>query len=193
MTAAVAVLVVCTANQCRSVLGAAIVRRALADAGIRAQVRSAGTHALDGIEATPETVQAARRLGLDVTHHRSRRIDDALVARADLICCMERFHVVEIGSNWPDAMDRTFTLKDLARRAGESRRHPAEPVEHWLVRIGSDRRPADLLGSAEDDDVADPTGRAVRHHRRTAQEIAAAVDLVVAGLNGPLHHEARLA
>ncbi|HLM19682.1 MAG TPA: low molecular weight phosphotyrosine protein phosphatase, partial [Acidimicrobiia bacterium] len=57
------ILVVCTANQCRSPLTAAMIARRAAESGVELVVTSAGTQAVDGMPATPPTIDAARKLG----------------------------------------------------------------------------------------------------------------------------------
>ena len=180
-----AVLVVCTANQCRSPMGEAIARRALERAGIDAAVASAGTHAVEGVPATEGAELTVHKLGLDVSRHLSRPIDEALIAHASMVWCMERMHVVEVCRVWPDAFAKTFTVKDLARRTIDCHRHPSEPVDHWLLRVGEGRTTAEMLGHSPDDDIADPIGRSLRRYRRAAESITLAVETVVVGLNGP--------
>jgi hypothetical protein len=46
-------------------------------------------------------------------------------------------------------------------------------VHEWLTRLNQGRRPADLLGVSDDDDVADPTGSHATDHRTTAEEVDA--------------------
>lgn len=179
-------LVVCTANQCRSPMGEALARRDLQRSGIAGVVLSAGTHAIGGIPATESAELTMQRMGLDIADHLSQPLSDELVEGASLIWCMERLHVVEICRQWPEAFERTFTLKDLARRVAAAHRHPSEPLPHWLARVGAGREAADLLGHGADDDVADPIGRSLRHYRRAAEVIAESTGAVVAALNGPL-------
>ena len=58
-------LIVCTANQCRSPMGEAIARSLLYERSIASEVASAGTEALDGMEATDGAKITARKLALD--------------------------------------------------------------------------------------------------------------------------------
>ena len=55
------VLVVCSANQCRSPLGAAVLADRLERLGLAVAVDSAGTRASEGIPATESTQLAAAR------------------------------------------------------------------------------------------------------------------------------------
>ena len=167
----IAIAVVCTANQCRSPLAAAILRRELERVGVDATVRSFGT-AATGEPATPGTIAAARRLGLDLDAHVSTAIDPAYISEAALVLTMERRQVQDVVIAVPTAFRRTFTLKELDRRASAAgARRSGETLAEWLVRVGDGRRPTDLLGRSPSDDVADPTNDQLVDHDTLAREL----------------------
>jgi protein-tyrosine phosphatase len=173
------VLVVCTANRCRSPLAAAILRARLAARGVTAEVESVGLLE-PGYRATDATVEAAAALGIDLGDHLSRRLDVTQIREADLIVGMERGHVREVVVFERDAWPRTFTLKELARRAADvGPRTRDEPLRGWLERVHEGRRSIELLGASADDDVADPTDTMIGDHDTTARELADLVDRVV--------------
>jgi protein-tyrosine phosphatase len=178
------VLIVCTANRCRSPLAAALLGAVLAEHGDTAEIDTAGLGA-PGCAATDETVAVAARRGLDLTAHRSHVLESSLVARADVVLGMERVHVREVVAADPSAWPRTFTLKELVRR-GEAigAREPGETLAGWLARAQEGRRSGDLLGASPLDDMADPTGRPIGDHEDLARELE---DLVgrLANLLGP--------
>jgi protein-tyrosine phosphatase len=165
------ILLVCTANQCRSPLAAAALRTRLAQRDPAVIVESAGLGA-DGFPATPPTVDAAAVLGLDLSTHRSRCVDASLIGRAELVVGMERRHVREVVVLDRRSLPRTFTLKELVRRGSEiGSRAPEESLAAWLERVNTGRRPTDLLGSSRDDDVADPTVDPLADYDVTAREV----------------------
>jgi protein-tyrosine phosphatase len=86
------VLTVCTGNICRSPFGEHYLRDWLRERGIRADVASAGTHALPGNRSTPEAIAVAARFGLDLAPHRAQEVTPDLAAAADLIVCMSERH-----------------------------------------------------------------------------------------------------
>jgi len=55
-------------------------------------VSSAGTEALHGNQATDLAIQAMKQYGIDISHHRARRLNKSMVAEADLILAMEQYH-----------------------------------------------------------------------------------------------------
>ena len=166
------ILVVCSANQCRSPLAEASLLAEAGARGLPVSVRSAGTQAMPGVPATGPTVDAARKLGRDLTGHRSAVVAASSVAAADVVVGLERRHVQELVVLQPGTFSRTFTLKELGRRGRDVGPRPAdEPVPVWLARVHTGRRPTDMLGASPDDDVADPTGSRAADHLTTAEDI----------------------
>jgi protein-tyrosine phosphatase len=166
------VAVVCTANQCRSPLAAAILGRELAHTDPRVTVVSFGTEAT-GLPATPGTVDAAQRLGIDLSAHTSSPIDPDVVAAAALVLTMERRHVQDVAIAVPGAFPRTFTLKELVRRGSDvGPRLPGVGLNTWLEHAADGRRPTDVLGRSRSDDVADPTVDPLVDHDALAAELS---------------------
>ena len=162
------VLVLCTANQCRSPMAEVLLRRALAARGADVDVRSAGMMA-GGAPASGGSVRVMSARGLDLAGHRSHHMTVAEVAAADLVIAMARVHAREAVVLHPPAWPRTFTLKDLVRRGERvGARLPEEPLAAWLERVGAGRTRADLLGRDPADDVADPIGGPDRAYESTA-------------------------
>jgi protein-tyrosine-phosphatase len=166
------ILVVCTANQCRSPLTAAALARRAAEADLPVVVTSAGIAALPGAYATPPTVAAGRRIGLDLSGHLATSLDPSSVRDADLVIGLERRHIQEVVLHEPRAFSRSFTLKELARRGADiGPRAPGQTVGEWLADVHRGRRPTELLGASHIDDVDDPTGSAARDHHTMAEEV----------------------
>lgn len=169
VTTAETVLVVCSANQCRSPLAAALLRRALD--GAMVEVLDAGTGE-SGYPVTDETLATASRLGVDLSDHLSTSVDPALVDAADLVLTMERVHVRTIVVDDPDAWSKTFTLKELVRRGVEvGARGTGQSLAEWLTMLHEGRNRSDLLGASLVDDVADPTSDRRFDHESLAEEL----------------------
>ena len=166
------VLVVCSANQCRSPMGAALLRRELQRRDPEIVVASAGVLARDGSPATAGTVKAARDFGIDLHGHRSQAATCDVIAGSDLVLAMERMHVREVVVLDRHAFGRSFTLKEIVRRGEEhGARRAGESQAQWLAAVHHGRRPAELLGSGTDDDVADPTSDYSVDHEAMAAEV----------------------
>jgi protein-tyrosine phosphatase len=181
------VLVVCTANQCRSPLGAAFLRVRLAERAPRVRVASVGIRAVADLPATESTIAAAAARRVDLSAHRTRRIEAAQVSAADLVIGMERGHVQEAVLLDPSALTRSFTLKELARRArAAGRRGYREPLAAYTARLAAGRQLTDLLGSSREDDLDDPTSNRMIDHDSAAAEIDDLVAVVVEAVWNPL-------
>lgn len=90
-------LFVCTGNTCRSPLAEVIARRELAARGWgQLEVRSAGVGAAPGGPASPGSLEAARRHGLDLSSHRSAPVTPEALDWADLILVMSPSHLMRI-------------------------------------------------------------------------------------------------
>ena len=167
-------VVVCTANLSRSPMAAALLAAAL---GPAAHVSSAGVEATPGRPAAPDAVRAMADRGLDIVDHRSRPLDPATIAATDVVLTMTRAHARDVAVAHAGSFGRTFTLKELVRRAGPvGVRAPGRPLADWLDEVGRGRRVADLVGDDPADDVADPYRHPFAAYERTATELAAAID-----------------
>lgn len=165
---------VCTANQCRSPLIVAALERRLGLADVTflsAGLLPAGATVTESVRA------AAAEVGLDLSDHRSRVLDGRLVRQADLVIGAARAHVREAVVLDPSARSRAFTLRELARRAGNAGPRPlTAPLDEWLDRLAADRVSSQLLGDSPEDDLPDPTGRGAAAHRALVAEVVALVD-----------------
>lgn len=152
------ILVLCTANVCRSVMTAAFLARGLRIYGLPFRVESAG-FIREGDPAPDEVTAIMDHYGIDVTSHRSRLVRSDYLAASDLVIGLARVHVRQAVTAVPESWPRCFTLKELVRR-GEATdpRTPGERVSDWLARLHHGRTRSALLGDDPGDDVADPVG-----------------------------------
>ena len=162
------IVVLCTANVCRSPMAAALLARRLSGLGVAARVRSAGM-LRDGDPPLPEVISVMARYGIDVTGHRSRVAGAADLARASLVLAMARDSLRYAVVTEPGAWPRAFTLRELIRRGGRvGPRRPDEPFPGWLSRVHAGRERVALLGDSADDDVPDPAGGPLRAYADVA-------------------------
>jgi len=139
------ILIVCTANQCRSPMAEGLMRqRAAADgsAGLL-DVSSAGTWAQDGLPATATAVAVMAEQGIDITTHRSREVTADMLAGADLILVMTRGHAESLAAEFPEAAGRILLFSALGGGAHDI----ADPV--GLPAADYRRTAAELSGLME--------------------------------------------
>lgn len=162
------ILLLCTANVCRSVMAQAMLSARLAARGVTVSVASAGLLG-SGWQPPPEVIAVMAARGVDVTGHRSRIVTADDLASADLILGLAREHVRHAAVLLPAAWPRAFTIRELLRRGQQAGvRAPGEPLRHWLTRAADGRSRLDLLGSRPADDVADPAGGPLRGYQATS-------------------------
>ncbi len=170
------ILVVCTGNICRSPIAEGFLRQLLQDRGIEGiSVDSAGVSGLRGYPADPEAVRAAAEQEVDISNHRARRVNPAMIERADLVMAMTAEQRDAVIGRVPDATDRTFTLKELVflleKVNGES------PVRREDERLAAAVARANTLRESKpglellDEDVSDPLGLGPDAFRATVWEV----------------------
>lgn len=145
----------------------ALLRRHLAEAGIAAEVRSAGTLGWNDRPATDHAVTVMAELGLDIGAHTSRRLAPELL-HADLVVTMTRDHAGAVLARDPELRSRVFLPAEFARLATEGSAHPVA----WIDRVTAvgDRRDGPLIGRPAEE-VPDPAGEPLDVYRSTAQRL----------------------
>ena len=172
------IVFVCTGNICRSPMGEALLRHELAARGCDdVEVSSCGTWAAAPQPATAHAVSVLQGRGIDLTEHRSRALDAAELAGADLVLAMTSVHVREIEEMAPAALPKVRLMKELA----ELDLSPGPGG--WgagLQALLAATRPA----PRRDLDVDDPMGLLPRSYERAASEIEAGVKVLATVLCG---------
>ena len=163
------IVVLCTANVCRSPMAAALLAGRLSELGVTARVRSAGM-LRDGDPPLPEVISVMAGYGIDLTAHRSRVAQADDLTRAHLVLAMARDNLRYAAVTEPGAWPRTFTLRELIQRGERiGPRRPGEPLGGWLSRAHEGRERATLLGDSAEDDVPDPAGKPLRAYADVAR------------------------
>jgi protein-tyrosine phosphatase len=122
----------------------------------------------------PESVQAARELGVDISAHRGRELLVDHVEAADLVIGMSREHVDAVARSLPGAAGKTFTLKELVRLLEGLRPLPGPVGPGALperVTEADALRRTGFSGNPRDDDVVDPLGMPLESYRAIAWEL----------------------
>lgn len=152
------IVVICTGNRNRSPLAEASLKEATA--GLPVQVSSAGLLDLGDVPVLDETLEVARRVGLDLSAHRARCLSNVDVSGADLVLGLEWEHVATAVVDHRAPADRSFTLLELAELldgvpepdAGDPEERARRLVEAAHARKRSQRGPA--VGTS----IPDPFG-----------------------------------
>ncbi|WP_188193994.1 arsenate reductase/protein-tyrosine-phosphatase family protein [Nonomuraea sp. SYSU D8015] len=184
MTAEFRILLVCTANICRSAMAEVIAGAMLRSAPLPVATGSAGVRALVGHPMAPHAVAALDKLGLDGRAHRARMLDPDLVRSADLLLTMETAHVgVAVGLD-PAAAQKTFTLPEFAQLASGDghRRYRSDTVERARAIVQSAAQRRDLRRVME---VWDPYGGPPEGYETCAKSLGESLSHALGALLGP--------
>jgi protein-tyrosine-phosphatase/predicted ATP-grasp superfamily ATP-dependent carboligase len=119
------VLFVCYGNLMRSPMAETMLRRALAERGVRdVVVKSAGLHAKPGRRAHTWAIAVSRELGMPLDEHRAQPTTSELIASSDLIFAMDYENLAELESLYPDAKDKILMLSRYADGPQRNREIP---------------------------------------------------------------------
>jgi protein-tyrosine phosphatase len=169
------VLVLCTANICRSPMAAALFAARIEGCVDPVEVSSAGilagARSMD--RAVPdEVLEVMAPYGIDLRSHRSQVLAQPMLEHADLVIGMSRRHVQEAVLIDPPSWPQSFTLKELVRRGGmHGPRRPDQGVRSWIDAVHGDRTRESLAHRSSADDVEDPYGGSLSDYRTTAEEL----------------------
>lgn len=108
------VLFVCSGNTCRSPMAEGIFRTMTSPKYCEA--RSAGTIAMGGLQTAHYARQVVKEYGGSIDRHRSRYLDRESIEWADIILVMEYKHYEAVLEFIPDAVVKTFLLREYRRR-----------------------------------------------------------------------------
>ena len=152
------ILFVCAGNTCRSPMAEGFLRSQLEnEPSLSGQfsVASAGISACEGDDASREAkILMQSDWGLDISGHRSTALSDEHIEDSCLILTMTRSQKDYIISSYPDAVDKTFTLKEFVD-------------EKYLLPF--------LVQYDYSMDIPDPYGRSLRYYNQCANEIRQAI------------------
>lgn len=147
----VKILFVCTGNTCRSCLAEAIFKDMVKRGELPVEVQSAGISALPGLAAVTLAMEVAEERGIDLSSHITRPFTHELLKWADLILTLEEPQKNFIASTIPNAIEKTFTLKEYVNQ----------------------ERPSFYF---KDLDVADPIGGSKEDYEKCFDEVKAELE-----------------
>lgn len=100
------ILVVCTGNICRSPIAEALLQRAKPNL----RVTSAGTGAVVGAPADPNSVKVCQARGVDLSAHIARQITPEMLQSNDLILVLDSSHLHWLNGNYPQYRGKVHRL-----------------------------------------------------------------------------------
>jgi len=130
------ILVICTANICRSpVVWALLHEKFDTEKMTDWTVSSAGTWTEDGYKAANYSTQLMAERGLDLSAHRSQLVTAEAIAAADLVLCMEGGHVEALRAEFPDHANRIFLLSEMAGKQYSVADPYGRPLEAYQLMV----------------------------------------------------------
>lgn len=112
------VLVICTANICRSPMAAGLLRHALAaqPEPLRSlKVVSAGVAARTGEPVSENSVIALRKVGIDLSRHTSQPLTQEMLDDAIAVICMTESHRAMIQLQADPAPQHVYLIREFLR------------------------------------------------------------------------------
>jgi len=124
------IIVVCTANICRSPMATGLLKIRIAEDGLadRIEVISRGIHALEGYGAADYSALLMSRRGVDLGGHVAAQLTSEDVAQAALILVMEEAHRQMIQQQWDGSWGKVLLWREMA---GQSEDVP-DPYRYGL-------------------------------------------------------------
>lgn len=170
-------LFVCTGNICRSPTAQHIAAARLpAD---RFRVHSAGTYGLHGYPIEPKAGTLLASEGIACAEFRARRLDPAMIEAADLILTATREHRTAVVTMAPNALPKTFTIREFSRLT----EHVGAVDAEDLVAAAAGQR-GRVWVPPDQDDIADPYGQNAAAYERAYRDIYDALSRPLALLAG---------
>lgn len=101
------ILIVCTANICRSPMAQYLLKAALKDRQV--EIDSAGIQGQYGHEPDDTVVKLLEAQGIvDIKHHRSKPMVSGMAGQYDLFLCMEKHHLSDLQQIMPSVIGRAY-------------------------------------------------------------------------------------
>ena len=132
------ILIICTANICRSPVAEGLLRDRLSKRGLEDwTVSSAGTWAHETRGASVNSVKVMSEYGLDIQDHLSRMVEEKFLSEADLVLCMESGHAEALRTEFPDQAYKIYMLSAMAGQSYGVHDPYGEPLSSYQ-RMGAE-------------------------------------------------------
>ena len=74
------------------------------------EVKSAGTHAINGISPLPKVVEICKQHGIDISSHSSLPLAEEMVKDSDILLVMEKEQLQTVAKKFPEAKEKVKML-----------------------------------------------------------------------------------
>ena len=133
-------LIICTANICRSPMVEGLISDHLQREGLdqRVTVSSAGIFGMKGESASSSGVELLATRGIDISDHVARQVNGQMLDRANLILVMEEGHRSAIFARAPQHLYKVLLFSELINEHGDLSdpyRQGREAYERALARM----------------------------------------------------------
>lgn len=129
-------LYVCTGNVFRSSVAEEITKQLLEDLNMKMNVESAGLLKYNGEPIREQVLNLTEKYRINLRHHEPRQVNKGLIKKADLILVFENSQVKELEEKFPQAKNKTYTIKGYVGQANydveDLRGKPIEVFEEFL-------------------------------------------------------------
>ena len=111
------IIFLCTGNICRSPMGEALLKKAVEDENDELlntlEIISAGTSTVDGMPPSANSVEALRRIKIDISDYRSSYLTQEMVDEAFAIFAMASSHIDILKAYYKNLPKRVFTVMQM--------------------------------------------------------------------------------
>ncbi len=78
------------------------------------EIKSAGTHAINGISPLPKVVEICKQYGIDISSHSSLPLAEELVKDSDIILVMEEDQLHNVAEKFPETNEKIKMLSSYS-------------------------------------------------------------------------------
>lgn len=113
------ILFVCEGNTCRSPMAQVLAADILSTSGCdeKFSIDSAGLRSSDGVAPSRNAVSVMKKKGIDIAKFKSKKLDNELINKADLVLTMNTLQKNEIAGQYKSYAPKILTLLEAAKIA----------------------------------------------------------------------------